>query len=390
MPLPRILAIVLAGGQGSRLKDLTATRVKPALPVGGSYRLVDVALSNLAHSHISDVWIVEQYLPHSLNDHLAQGRPWDLDRMHGGLQVLHPFEGGPGEGFAQGNSDSLWRQRERIGAFDPELVLVLSADHLYLCDFLSVVETHTRMAAELTMVTTRTDTDPGTHAVVQSTDGWVTGFDYKPDEPDGDTVAAEIFLFDTATLLAAFDALLADRERLGDYGEDLIPWFVARGKVAEHPLDSYWMDLGTLQTYWTAHMQLLDGDGAVLDDPQWPIYTAQPQLLPARIEDGAEVADSLVSAGSTIAGTVRHSVIGPGAVVEAGAEVVDSVVLDGTRIGSGVTLVQCIVDIGAEVSRGGQRGTNSSITLIGADGKVATRDELDPASALPSSFRRSG
>ena len=154
MRIPRILALVLAGGKGSRLGALTEKRVKPALPVAGTYRLIDLALSNLAHSHISDVWVVQQYLPHSLNVHLANGRPWDLDRSHGGLQVLPPYEGASGEGFAEGNADSIYRQKELIRQFAPDLVLVLSADHLYTINFLDVVDTHLEKGADLTMVTT--------------------------------------------------------------------------------------------------------------------------------------------------------------------------------------------------------------------------------------------
>lgn len=176
MRIARTLAIVLAGGKGSRLGSLTDDTVKPALPFAGPYRLIDIALSNLAHSHISDVWIAEQYLPHSLNDHLAQGRPWDLDRLHGGLQVLAPFEGATGEGMAQGNSDTLWRHRERIRSF--------GADHVL--------------------------------------------------------VAAEVFLYRAQTLLDALDELGGETGGLGDYGEDLLPHLVSTRLVVEHRLDGYW------------------------------------------------------------------------------------------------------------------------------------------------------
>ena len=228
MRIPRTLAIILAGGQGSRLGALTQNRVKPALPVGGTYRLIDISLSNLHHSHISDVWIVEQYLPHSLNEYLAQGRPWDLDRNHGRLQFLTPFEGGHGEGFAHGNSDSLWRQRHRIAEFDADLVLVLSADHLYTCNFLDVIDTHLDLGADLTLVTTQVDERPSRYGVVQVTDnGIVTGFDYKPDDPRGQIVSAEIFCYSADVLLSALDELHESLGELGDYGDDLIPHFVA-------------------------------------------------------------------------------------------------------------------------------------------------------------------
>lgn len=275
MRIPKVLALVLAGGKGSRLGALTQRRVKPALPVAGTYRLIDISLSNLVHSHLSDVWLVQRYLPHSLNQHLANGRPWDLDRSHGGLQVLPPFEGAKGEGFAQGNTDSLYRQVEQIRAFDPDLVLVLSADHLYTINFLDVVDTHQAKDAALTMVVTEVSEDPSRYGVVQVDDGLVTGFDYKPEEPDGTLVTGEMFLFDTALLVEALETLAAQGD-LEDYGHDLVPYFLRHHRVAAHRLDGYWMDLGTLRSYWTAHMQLIDGDGAVLDDPDWPILSAQP------------------------------------------------------------------------------------------------------------------
>lgn len=377
MRIPRTLAIILAGGKGSRLGALTETRVKPALPVAGTYRLIDVSLSNLHHSHISDVWIVEQYLPMSLNEHLAQGRPWDLDRSHGGLQILAPFEGGQGEGFADGNSDSLFKQVERIRAFDPELVLVLSADHLYTCNFLDVIGQHLDLGADLTVVTTEVDEDASRYSVVQvAEDRTVTRFDYKPDEPEGNLVAAEIFCFTASALVDTLEELQAEHGTLGDYGEDLLPAFVEQRKVVEYRLNGYWRDMGTLESYWRAHQELIDGDGATLDDPSWPIFSAQPQQLPARIEGSATLEAAMISAGATIRGTVVHSIVGPGAVVEEGAVVRDSVVLDGARIGPGVELVNCIVDSGASVTGGSARGSAGVVTLIGAAGTVTDRESL--------------
>lgn len=374
MRIPRTLAIVLAGGKGSRLGSLTDHTVKPALPFAGTYRLIDISLSNLAHSHLSDVWIAEQYLPHSLNEHLAQGRPWDLDRLHGGLQFLAPFEGAVGEGMAHGNSDTLWRHKERIRSFGADHVLVLSADQAYTCDFLDVLNTHTSSDADLTIVSTRVDEDPSSYSVLQVDDeGRVTGFAYKPDEPQGNLVAAEVFAYRAQALLDALDELGGEKGGLGDYGEDLLPHFVETRRVVEHHLEGYWRDLGTIDAYWRAHMELLDGCGPVLDDPAWPIWTAQPQLLPARIEAMAEVTDSMVASGSRVAGAVTHAVVGPGVVVEEGATVIDSVVLDGVHVGPGVELVRCVVAPGARVTGGSRRGSEDAVTLIGADGTISDR-----------------
>ena len=389
MHIPRTLALILAGGEGSRLKALTDNRPKPVLPVGGTFRLIDISLSNLAQSHLSDIGLVQQYLPPSLNEYNSAGRPWDLDRNHGGLRVLTPFSGGEGEGFAEGNADSIYRQREFIRNFDAEYVLVLSADHLYTMNFLDVLDTHMDKGADLTIVTTLVDEKPSRYGVVEVDEqGTVTRFDYKPDEPESQLVATEVFVYTAQTLLDSLDALVEEHGQLDDYGDQLIPWFVEHKNVVEHRHNGYWLDLGTLQSYWTANLQILDGDGVVLDDPRWRIYSALPQLPPARVTAGAEVRDSALSAGCTVAGTVSHSIIGSGATVEAGAVVRDSVVLDGARIGPGVSLVNCIVDMRADVSGGSQRGSEDAVTLIGADGLVHTRQSLDPQATLPQGYPR--
>ena len=388
MHIPRTLALILAGGKGSRLKSLTEERVKPALPVGGTFRLIDIALSNLAHSHLSDVGLIEQFLPHALNEYLSAGRPWDLDRNHGGLQVLLPFEGGPGEGFATGNADSIHRHRTFIRKHGTDHVLILSADHLYTMNFLDVLDTHVDEDADLTIVTTLIAEKASRYGVVQvDEDGRVTRFDYKPEHPEGNLVTTEVFLYKTEALLDALDLLKERDGELGDYGEQLVPWFVEHKKVVEHRHDGYWLDLGTIQSYWTANLQLLDGDGATLDDPTWRIYSALPQLPPARVVDTAEVRNAMLSSGCRVEGTVIHSVIGAGVTVHEGATVTDSVVLDGATIGPGVSLINCIVSIGAEVTGGSIRGSAEHVTLIGPDGLVDEREPLDQEAELPRGFK---
>ena len=384
MRIPRTLALVLAGGKGSRMGCLTEDRPKPTLPVGGTYRLIDISLSNLAHSHISHIGLVQQYLPHPLNNYVRAGRPWDLDRNHGGLQVLPPFEGGPGEGFAEGNADAVHRQRDIIREHDPEIVIVLSADHLYTMNFLEAITTHLDHDADLTIVTTQVEESAARYGVVTVDDaGRVTDFEYKPDEPSGNLVTTEVFLYRASTLLETLDRLHAEVGELGDYGEHLVPWLVENATVVEHRHTGYWMDLGTLQSYWTANMHLVDGEGVTLDDPEWPIHSAQPQLPPARVVAGASVTDSLLASGSCVAGTVTRSIVGTGATVDEGATVVRSVLMDGARIGPGVTLTNCIVATGAQVTGGSHRGSEDAVTVIGPDGLVADRTELDDAAMLP-------
>ena len=368
MKQPKVLAIVLAGGAGGRLGTLTDRRAKPALPVAGTYRLIDIPLSNLHHSGFSDVWMVQQYQPKSLNDHLANGRPWDLDRTNGGLHVLPPFEGRQGEGFADGNADSLFRQSAFIREFNPDLVLLLSADHLYQLDFRDVVQTHLDAQATATIVTTRFDGDASAHGVVEVADGAVTGFEYKPEQPKTDLVATEVFLFNAMHLLDTLELLEKQEGGLDDYGDQLLPHLVEHSTVVEYRLDGYWLDLGTPENYHRAHRDLLAGKGLRFDDPDWPIITGSPRRLPAFIGVGAVVADSLLSPGSRVHGEVTRSVIGPDTVVEAGAVVVDSILLDGVTVPAGARVVRAIVDSGAVLAAGAQVGDDAAVTVVDRDG----------------------
>jgi len=364
MGRPRILAIILAGGSGGRLGALTERRAKPSLPFAGNYRLIDFPLSNLQHSHMSDVWIIEQYLPYSLNDHIANGRPWDLDRTHGGLRILPPYQGGDGEGFAEGNADALYRQASLIRDFGPDLVLVLSADHLYTLDYRDVVDTHLQAGAALTMVTTEVDGDASRFGVVEASGGRVTGFAYKPEQPASNLVTAEVFLYDCGVLLETLDRLADQEEGLQDYGDSLIPYLVENETVAEHRLKGYWRDVGTIDSYWEAHMDLVAGTGVETDDPAWPVVTASPQLKPAFIGSDAQVTDSLVAPGARVHGTGVRSVIGPGAVVEAGATVTDSVLLHGARAGAGSRLTRVVADADAVVAGGSSAGGPDEVTVL--------------------------
>ena len=369
---PRVLVVVLAGGAGSRLGPLTERRAKPSVPFAGMYRLIDIALSNVAHSRLDDVWVIEQYEPHALNDHLANGRPWDLDRTHGGLQILPPFQRRESDdGMADGNADTLVRHRHLIAAFAPDVVVTMSADHLYRLDLRDVLDTHERCAATMTVVTTDppADDDPTRFAWVTVTDGTVTGFEYKPDEPTGDRVCTEVFAFDVAELLDRLGAL-ADEESAGDYGDALVPDLVADGGVFEHRLDGYWRDVGTIAAYHRAHMELVADDPPLpLDDPDWPLLTGSIIGGPAHLTTEATVSGSLLSPGVTVAGTVEGSVLGRNVVVEPGALVRASVVLDDAVIRSGAFVDTAIVDVATTVGTQdrGVRDQGSTVKIFSGD-----------------------
>ena len=347
-----MLCLVLAGGEGGRLGRLTDGRAKPALPFGGVYRLIDFPLSNCHHSRISDVWVIQQYEAHTLSEHLANGRPWDLDRTWGGMRVVHPTTGDEEGGFYEGNADAINRNRAAIERFDPELLLVLSADAVYQLDYADVLDRHRERGAEATAVTTVKSAAEASRlgTVAVDGDGRVTAFEYKPDEPQSDIVTTEVFVYDAKALLRTLAELEGEGEgeTLSDFGHALLPRLVERGNTWAVDLGGYWRDVGTLESYWQAHMDLLEPEPEMrLDDPEWPILTRASQRSPARIEASAEVQSSLISPGCTVRGRVSRSVLGRGVLVAEGVSVVDSVVLGDSVIEADIE--RAIVDEGADV-----------------------------------------
>jgi glucose-1-phosphate adenylyltransferase len=397
----RILAIIQAGGAGGRMDVLTRERAKPALPFAGVYQLVDFPLSNLAHSGITDVWLSLQYQGASISEPVANGRPWDLDRTRGGLRLLPPQQGSGSadeDGFAEGNADLLFRMRDQVRSADVDLVIVLSADHVYRFDFTDAVETHRSLGAECTIVTSEVDLgEAGEHATVESDDrGTVTRFEYKPDEPRTGTVATEIFVYDAETLISVLEELHhewsadpdPDDNGLGDFGELLVPRLVDRGRTVVHAMPGYWRDLGQPHHYMAAHQDVLVDDQGLFDDAGWPILTRQPQRVPARVLAGGRVEDSLLSPGARVHGEVVRSVIGPGAVVEEGALVRNSIVFADSVISKGARVDWAIVDERVLVAPGAVIGSEDAdatgdpdqVTIIGRDSVV--EQDLEPGARL--------
>ncbi|SEJ17310.1 glucose-1-phosphate adenylyltransferase [Deinococcus reticulitermitis] len=386
----KVLAIVLAGGRGSRLSPLTDERAKPAVPFLGTYRLIDFTLSNLVHSGVHDVWVIEQYMPHGLNDHLSGGRPWDLDRTRGGLVVMPPFshaENEEGE-FAQGNAHALAQHAHLIREFGPDVVLVLSADHVYKLDYSEVIRAHVDHGASVTMVTTELSREGDATRfgnVRADRSGKVTEFAYKPDKPLGPTVTAEVFVYEAGILLSALKDLEAEGE-LGDYGEKLLPRLVARGDAYTFPMEGYWMDVGTLDAYLQTHRDFLDGKGFGLDDPEWPFITSSISRPPTRIEKTAHLDAAFVCGGAVIAGEVVRSVVAPNAVIERGAVVRDSVIQPGAVVRAGAQVSRAVIDQGAEVGPGarvGGQSANSRPTVVGAYSHVGEGAQIGAGQVAP-------
>jgi glucose-1-phosphate adenylyltransferase len=376
MPKPKVLALVMAGGEGSRLDLLTERRAKPSLPFAGVYRLIDFPLSNCVHSGIEDVWVLQQYRLQSLNDQLANGRPWDLDRTYGGLRLLPPQLGAEHDGFHKGNADAIWRNRVLIAEHEPEVVLVLSADHIYRLDYAEVLARHRDQGAGVTVVTSEVPVEEASRlAVVEVADGdRIGGFHYKPDRPPSTRVATEVFAFRTDRLLDTLDELAAGDGELKDFGEGPLPRLVEAGEAVEHRMTGYWRDVGTVPAYWQAHMDLLDPERPLeLDDPAWPVLGRAPHRLPARVEGSGRVDGALLSPGTVVAGQVTRSVLGPGVVVEPGASVHDAVLLDDGVVAAGARVERAGLDRGVRVGSGarvGDAGDDGEPALVGEEARV--------------------
>lgn len=356
MSRDRTLVIVLAGGAGSRLEPLTKDRAKPAVPFAGTYRLIDFPLSNCVHSGLSDVWVVEQQNPASLVEHLANGRPWDLDRTWGGLVLLHPHLGDERGGFHSGTADALWRNEPRIRDAQPETVVVVSADAVYRYDYAELVAAHVASGADVTMVSTRVEPgDASRYGVLQVDGDRVVDYAYKPDEPDSDLVATEIFAFRADRLLDLIAELGSDADPdgdgLGDLGDGVLPRLVADGRARHLDVGGYWRDVGTVTSYWQAHQDLVAEKPPLrLDDPEWRVLSRPHQLMPARVEGAARLDRSLLSPGCVVRGTVERSVLAPGVVIEEGAVVRDSVLLHGVRVAGGAVVERAVLDEGVRVA----------------------------------------
>lgn len=403
-----VLALVQAGGQGSRMDVLTRERAKPALPYGGVHRLIDFAMSGLVHADIADVWVSLEYQVTSIDEYLSGGRPWSLDRNRGGFRRIVPQTGtGPAteSGFAFGNGDLLLRMSAELRAFGARTLVVCSADHVFNMDLAPVVEEHIsagRVATVLTSELTKKDASDNV-VVLAGPDGTVTGIEHKPTRPSTGTVATEIFVYDTEALLAALHDLRSELageqdgdgdSGIGDFGEHLLPRLVESGRVSAVPLTGYWRDVGQPGLYLQSHRDLLSGKVDVFDHPGRPVISHWPDRPAARVRPTGECRDSMLSPGADVSGVVTGSVLGPGVVVEKGAEVHDSVVMEDCVIRAGAVVRTTVLDERCEIAARARVGSDPTgrlardedVVLVGRDcvvaGEVAAGARLEPGSSL--------
>jgi glucose-1-phosphate adenylyltransferase len=351
--MSKVLAVILAGGQGERLSLLSHKRAKPAVPFAGKYRIIDFALSNCVNSGITDVAVLTQYRPHSLHDHIGVGKPWDLDRQQGGVRLLQPYIGRQESDWYQGTADAVYQNLSSIMETRCDYVLILAGDHIYRMDYGPMIAFHQQHGAAATLGAVIVPLEEGHRFGILETDAEarVISFAEKPKKPLGTLGSMGIYVFDRDILIRvltedARPAASGGAPTQHDFGHNIIPSMVARGeRVFAYPFTGYWQDVGTIQSYWEAHMALLSDRPAFdLYDRSWIIHTRSEERPPAHLHSSAQVVNSLISHGCIIAGRVERSVLSPGVVVEEGAVVRDSIILFDSVIGAHSVVDHAILD----------------------------------------------
>ncbi|HMO59580.1 MAG TPA: glucose-1-phosphate adenylyltransferase [Roseiflexaceae bacterium] len=361
----RIVAMIMAGGEGTRLTVLSEKRAKPSVPFAGKFRIIDFPLSNCINSGIFDVAVLTQYRPHSLNAHIGNGKPWDLDRSSGGVQLLQPYQGRRDESWYKGTADAVYQNLSYIRERRADLVLLLSGDHIYKMNYMAMVDFHQRNRADMTVAVMNVPLDETDRFGIMTVDESmkVVEFTEKPKNRDKGTLASMgIYIFSAEMLYRRLGDDGDGGPRI-DFGKHVIPTMVTRDRVYAYPFDGYWVDVGTVQSYWETSMELLDPTNTLnLFDPTWIVHTRSEERPPAKLGPQARVSRSMICNGCTIRGTVEHSVLSPGVYVSPGAIVRNSVVMNDTWIGPGAVLDRVIIDKGAIVGAGVHLGEGDDLT----------------------------
>lgn len=378
-----VLAMILAGGQGDRLSILSEQRAKPAVVFGGHYRIVDFVLSNCANSSITKLAVLTQYRPRSLTNHIGAGRPWGFDQPDGGIQMLQPYLGRADSDWYSGTADAVYQNLYMIEESRAREVLILAGDHIYLTSYRNMVAYHRSQAADATVAVYSVPKEDAHRFGILDLDpnGRITNFQEKPKEPKGAWASMGVYVFNKDVLVEQLqaDADLGDGSS-HDFGRDIIPSMYKTHRVFGYQHQGYWRDVGTVQSYHAAHMDLLQPRPELnLEDPELKLRTAGAIQLPAKFGRGARVNESLISPGTQISGEVTRSVISPGVVIEEGAVVRDSIIQHRCLIRAGSVIDHAILDKEVTVGQGSVVGegdmavanferpdiVNAGITIVG-------------------------
>ncbi len=356
------LAMLLAGGQGSRLGVLTKKIAKPAVPYGGKYRIIDFPLSNCVNSGIYTVGVLTQYQPLELNDYIGSGQPWDLDRVGGGVHILSPYQQIKGTEWYKGTANAIYQNINFIDRYDPEYVAILSGDHIYKMDYSKMLEYHKSKNAACTIAAYVVPWDEASRfgLMITNDDGSISEFEEKPKNPRSNKASMGVYIFTWSKLREYLIADENDEASSNDFGKDVIPAMHAAGeRMFSFEFDGYWKDVGTLGSLWEANLDLLNPNTDLdLTDRSWPIYAKNSALPPHYVAPGAKVGNSLISNGCRVAGEVDYSVLFSNVRVEEGATVRYSVVMPGAVVKAGATVEYAMIAENTVVESGAHVGAS--------------------------------
>ncbi|MCM1333533.1 MAG: glucose-1-phosphate adenylyltransferase [Eubacterium sp.] len=389
------VAMLLAGGQGSRLYALTQNMAKPAVPYGGKYRIIDFPLSNCVNSGIDTVGVLTQYQPLVLNEYIGNGHPWGLDRVHGGVHVLPPYETASGKSWYTGTANAIYQNISFIDRYNPEYVAVLSGDHIYKMDYSKMLDYHKKKNADATIAVLEVPWEEAPRFGIMTADeeGTITEFAEKPKEPKSNLASMGVYIFTWSTLKRHLIANEQDEGATKDFGKNIIPAMLGEGsKLVAYHFDAYWKDVGTIDSLWEANMDCLDPNVPLdLYDPKWKIYSRNPVMPPHYVGADSKIENSMVAEGCEINGDVDFSVLFAGVTIEEGATVRYSIVMPNTVIKKGSVIEFSIVGedcvIGEDVHLG-ERPENVEnrdewgVAVIGPGVTVSDHQKIAPKAMI--------
>lgn len=369
-----IVAMILAGGQGSRLGVLTKKLAKPAVPFGGKYRIIDFPLSNCSNSGIYTVGVLTQYKPLELNAHIGIGEAWDLDRAHGGVHVLPPYQEEKGGEWYKGTANAIYQNIEFVDRYDPEYILILSGDHIYKMDYTKMLDFHKEKQAEATIAVIEVPMDEASRFGIMNTreDLSIYEFEEKPKNPKNNLASMGIYIFNWKTLKKYLREDESDKTSKNDFGMNIIPSMLGDGnKMVAYPFKGYWKDVGTIDSLWEANMDLIREDNELdLHDEEWKIYSVNPVRPAQYIGENAKVSNSLVVEGCVVNGQVESSILFQGVQIGKNSVVRDSIIMTDAKIGDNVVIEKAIVGSGAIVRKDCKISLGDEIAIIAAKEEV--------------------
>ena len=390
----RCIAMLLAGGQGSRLKVLTEKTAKPAVPFGGKYRIIDFPLSNCVNSGIDTVGILTQYQPLELNEYIGNGQPWGLNKTHSCAQILPPYERHDKKsGWYKGTANAIYQNLDFVDRFDPDYVVVLSGDHIYRMDYAAMIAYHEKNEASCTIAVRDVSIEEASRFGILNTnpDNSIYEFEEKPAKPKSTNASMGIYVFNWKVLREALISDEEDSTSSNDFGKNIIPKLLADGhKLMAYTFNGYWKDVGTIDSLWEANMELL-GDHPAFDirgDERSKIYARNSALPSSYIDRNAKTVNSFIAEGSEVYGTVRHSIISVGCSIGEGAMVEDSVIMPGVSVAPGAIVRHAIIGEGTQICRGAvvggafAPGENKKISVTHKNAVVAENTVLLPGEML--------